>query len=242
MPPGGARATRVTSRLQHPHAQSRESTDPASYGVSRGLARVKKHRPRGWQQQSGVDGPGAPVRMPLGIAACPLIPPCLSARSAVISPTARCAFPSGAGVVATGLKHRSALRSFIEGVHCVYYNFKSNLKQRQEMERSTPYACHDWWHVDHDGRAQGVGAWRCVEDGGGVWGESSQACFHAASIEMDNLTLTRRSSTYKACAHVPPMCGWWCMVEDGDVWRMVVVCVGNHDTHGFMLQVSRWTT
>ena len=50
------------------------------------------------------------------------------------------------------------------------------------------------------------GGWWCVEDGGGVCGQSSQACFHAASVEMDNLTLTRRSSTYAACAHVPPIC------------------------------------
>ena len=50
------------------------------------------------------------------------------------------------------------------------------------------------------------GGWWCVEDGGGVCGQSSQACFHAASVEMDNLTLTRRSSTCKACAHVPPIC------------------------------------
>ena len=50
------------------------------------------------------------------------------------------------------------------------------------------------------------GGWWCVEDGGGVCGQSSQACFHAESIEMDNLTLTRRSSTYEACAHVPPIC------------------------------------
>ena len=52
------------------------------------------------------------------------------------------------------------------------------------------------------------GGWWCVEDGGGsVCGQSSQACFHAESIEMDNLTLARRSSTYEACAHVPP--GRW---------------------------------
>ena len=54
------------------------------------------------------------------------------------------------------------------------------------------------------------GGWWCVEDGGGVCGQSSQlqACFHAASVEMDNRTLTRRSSTYEACAcaHVPPIC------------------------------------
>ena len=86
------------------------------------------------------------------------------------------------------------------------------------------------------------GGWWCVEDGGGVCGQSSQACFHAESIEMDNLTLTPRSSTYEECAHVPPTCGWWCMVEDGGVWRMVVVYVDNHHKHVFMLQVSRWTT
>ena len=83
------------------------------------------------------------------------------------------------------------------------------------MERSTPYACHDWWHVDNDGRVGDGGAWWrmvvcggwwCVEDGGGVCGQSSQACFHAGCVEMDNLTLTRRSSTYAACAHVPPIC------------------------------------
>jgi hypothetical protein len=50
------------------------------------------------------------------------------------------------------------------------------------------------------------GGWWCVEDGGGVCGQSSQACFHAESIEMDNLTLTPTSSTYEACAHVPPTC------------------------------------
>ena len=81
---------------------------------------------------------------------------------------------------------------------------------------------------------------------GGWWwcvcGQSSQACFHAESIEMDNLTLTPTSSTYEACAHVPPTCGWWCMVEDGGVWRMLVVYVDNHHKHVFMLDVSRWTT
>ena len=50
------------------------------------------------------------------------------------------------------------------------------------------------------------GGWWCVEDVGGVCGQSSQACFHAGCVEMDNLTLTRRSSTYAACAHVPPIC------------------------------------
>ena len=50
------------------------------------------------------------------------------------------------------------------------------------------------------------GGWWCVEDGGGVYGQSSQACFHAESIETDDLTLTPRSSTYEACAHVPPIC------------------------------------
>ena len=62
-----------------------------------------------------------------------------------------------------------------------------------------------------------------VEDGG-VWrtvvvvcGQSPQACFHAESIKMDNLTLTPRSPTYKACAHVPRTCGWRCMVDDGGV-------------------------
>ena len=51
-----------------------------------------------------------------------------------------------------------------------------------------------------------IGGWWCVDDGGGVCGQSSQACFHAASVEMDNLTLARRSSTYEACARVPPIC------------------------------------
>ena len=31
--------------------------------------------------------------------------------------------------ITAGLKNRSALRSVIEGAHCLYYNFKSNLKQ-----------------------------------------------------------------------------------------------------------------
>ena len=108
------------------------------------------------------------------------IPPCLSARGAGISPivTARRAFPSGAGgagglpraCIADGLKNRSALRSFIEGAHCLYCNFKSNLKQPQEMERSTPYACHDWRHVDNDGRVGDGGAWwRMVVCGGWWW-------------------------------------------------------------------------
>ena len=53
------------------------------------------------------------------------------------------------------------------------------------------------------------------------------------STEMANgyLTLTRGSSTYEACAHVPRICGWRCVVEDGGVWRMVVVCVGNRRSH-----------
>ena len=66
--------------------------------------------------------------------------------------------------------------------------------------------CGGWWWCVEDG------VWRIVctyvEDG--VWrmvcGQSSQTCFHAVSIEMDNLTLTRRRSTYEACAHVPPIC------------------------------------
>ena len=90
--------------------------------------------------------------------------------------------------IADGLKNRSALRSFIEGAYCLYYNFKSNLKQRKEVERSTHMRATigamrtmmtGWGLVVHDG------GWWCVEGGGGVCGQSSQACFHAASIEMD---------------------------------------------------------
>ena len=47
------------------------------------------------------------------------------------------------------------------------------------------------------------GGWWCVDDGGGVCGQSAQAYFHAASIEMDNLTLTRRSSTYGMRTRAP---------------------------------------
>ena len=85
------------------------------------------------------------------------------------------------------------------------------------MEQSPSYARHDLWHVANYGRVWDGGALWCVEDGGGVCGQSSisQACFHPASIEMDNLALTRRSSTYVPCAHVHPICRWWCMVEDG---------------------------
>ena len=66
-----------------------------------------------------------------------------------------------------------------------------------------------YWTRPHMRMVVNGGGWWCVEDGGGVCGKSPQACVHAASVEMDNLTPTRRSSTvtstYETCAHVPPI-------------------------------------
>ena len=61
----------------------------------RGLARTQKHHPRGLQQQTAP--PAVWMGAPSVVAARPSISPCLSTRSAGISPTARRAFPSGAG-------------------------------------------------------------------------------------------------------------------------------------------------
>ena len=63
--------------------------------------------------------------------------------------------------VAAGLKNRSALRSFIEGAHCLYCKFKSNLKQRQEMERSTHM------HATIGGMWTMMAGWGMVVHGGG---------------------------------------------------------------------------
>ena len=113
----------------------------------------------------GVDGGTLGGQSPLACPHVALVFPQLRVASFHQEPAA----PAGClcSCIAAGLKNRSALRSFIDGAHCLYYNFRSNLKQRQEMERSTPYACQDWWHVDNDGRVGDGGAgWRIVVCGG----------------------------------------------------------------------------
>ena len=120
---------------------------------------------------------GSPCGAPSEVDAHPPISPCLSARSAGSSPTARRAFLYSRLPLLLHCRwpqapHAQCLAQCQTWRSCIYYLFSSNLKQRQEMERSTPIclprlvACGQSW--------QGGGWWCmhgggwCVEDGGGL--------------------------------------------------------------------------